>query len=166
MPRPTSQLLIWRAQDLSPKHGSVLASGLLGRGWRALHRVGEATEGAVVPAYPASCDSPIWVHYSHQDLQAGFPCSFGNPHELLHSVKAGLGRERGTPRVGNYVHACFHEAGSLCLFMPGLDCDHFWPPGGHYYRRSTESCSFLPRAAVTASVGGRERGGKCDEESM
>lgn len=97
MPRPTSQLLIWRSQDLSPKRGSVLASGLLGRGWRALDCVGEATEEAVVSAYPASYDSPIWVHYSHQDLQAGFPCSFGNPHELLHSVKVGLGREKGTP---------------------------------------------------------------------
>lgn len=78
-------------------HGSVLASGLLGRGWRALDRVGEATEEAVVPEYPAFWDSPIWVHYTHQDLQAGFPCSFGNLHELLHSLKAGLGREKGKP---------------------------------------------------------------------
>lgn len=122
-------------------------------------------KGLLSLAYPVSCDSPIRMHYSHQALQTQLPCSFGNPHELLHSGMVGVGRERGTLCAGNYVQACCHGAGSLCLFFLGLDSDHFWPPGGCCYSWSMGEELFSPQSCHDSFCWGkrREKEGKYDE---
>lgn len=76
----------------------------------------------------------------------------------------GVGRERGILCAGDYVQACCHGAGSLCLCFLGLDSDHFWQRGRRCYSWSTERSSFLTRATMTASVGGRE--GRREEYMM
>lgn len=119
------------------------------------------------PAHPASCDSPIWMHYTHQALQTRFPCSFGNPHELLHSRVAGVRRERGTLRVGNSVQGCCHGAGNLCLFIPGLafiTLSAWWPLLQLGHREEL----FSPWGCHDSFCWGkrREKGEKYDEESM
>ena len=62
------------------------------------------------------------------------------------------------------MQACYHGAGTLCLFFLGLDSD----PSGPLVATATaglgERSSFLPRAAMTASVGGRE--GRREENTI
>lgn len=53
--------------------------GLLGRGWRVLHTIGEATEGAAVPTYPASSTPPLRCITLSRFGKPSSWCSFGNP---------------------------------------------------------------------------------------
>lgn len=82
-------------------------------------RMGKATEGQLSLAYPASCESPTRMHYTHQDLRTWLPVLIWESSRVAPFGAGGSGKgERRSMRGVKCKPTAM--AGSLVSSGPGL----------------------------------------------